>query len=290
MKDYTAAYMEYRSAGKTFQFSHRWLLTNTLKEWQKWLSDKEYHHNIIREAVEEFIPAVRSGHRPADKFRREVAIIKKYFTFMFSEGLIPSAPNLNMPPIPVPPPVETKPLNEEQRDKMLFAISVWPINRVRESLYHGMIMGLETGLRFTDIRQMKWDQVSFKEMCIRVHPSKTRWRGGVGKMATIPMSNALKDYLNMIKKRSVDDLVSPMEFRNKEASEAALADLEEKMGFKCGAHEMRTTFITHWLVKRKVAPTILMGVTGHKCLNSLTHYMHNSLEESRAAMGLPEPE
>jgi integrase len=194
-------------------------------------------------------------------------------------------------------------LTTEEFKKLLSAAR----NTRSRSLYPALVLLLNTGMRVTELRMLRWRQVDLLERYLTVGRSKTP--GGEGRM--IPLNqdafNALVDWRAQFSNPSPDHFVFPSERYGLDGEEGhkngAVAvwnlDPEKPIGswkvawtacrksaeVSCRLHDLRHTFVSR-LGEARVADSILIALSGWMSPKMLERYSHTRNEAKRRAVDL----
>jgi len=175
------------------------------------------------------------------------------------------------------------------------------------SLYPALVLLLNTGVRVTELRLLRWRQVDFLKRCITVGHSKTI--GGEGRM--IPLNQdalrALVEWHSLFKKPIQNHFVFPSERygfdgeeghkngavkvwnRNPEKPigswKVAWTSCRNSAGVSCRLHDLRHTFVSR-LGEAKVADSTLTSLSGWMSRKMLERYSHTRNEAKRKAVDM----
>ncbi|NIS63389.1 MAG: tyrosine-type recombinase/integrase, partial [Proteobacteria bacterium] len=132
-----------------------------------------------------------------------------------------------------------------------------------------VLTALNTGMRKSEILNLRWDQVDFKHGFILLEVTKS------GERREIPMNQILREALRKIPRR----LNNPHVFTNGKGTpykdvKGSFASALRKAGIKdFKFHDLRHTFASH-LVMEGVDLTTVKELLGHKTLNMTLRYAH----------------
>jgi len=132
-----------------------------------------------------------------------------------------------------------------------------------------VLTALNTGMRKSEILNLRWDQVDFKHGFILLGVTKS------GERREIPMNQILREALRKIPRR----LNNPHVFTNEKGKpykdvKGSFASALRKAGIKdFKFHDLRHTFASH-LVMEGVDLTTVKELLGHKTLNMTLRYAH----------------
>jgi len=175
------------------------------------------------------------------------------------------------------------------------------------SLYPALVLLLNTGMRVTELRLLRWRQVDFLERCITVGHSKTI--GGEGRM--IPLNQdalrALVEWQSRFKKCLPNHFVFPSERYGLDGEEGykngavkvwncdpekpigswkvAWTGCRNSAGVSCRLHDLRHTFVSR-LSEAKVADSTLTSLSGWMSRKMLERYSHTGNEAKRKAVDM----
>lgn len=152
---------------------------------------------------------------------------------------------------------------------------------------YGIRMGYDTGLRLSDVAEMRWSSVSFETQSVRCMPRKTK---RFQKVIEVPLCESTMHCLACMKlKAGASPFVAPwMSAQYQADSHRTLSMQFIRLARKAGVegksyHHFRSSFITRMLA-HNVNPALIAAMTGH-ALNQIMAYAKPSLETKREAMG-----
>jgi len=168
----------------------------------------------------------------------------------------------------------------------------------RSGYVHPFIhIALSTGMRYSEIRTLRWSQLDLKARVITVGKAKTE--GGSGRM--IPMGDNLIAVIEMhrdwcLKKLeaaavSPDWCVFPFSNRVKPVDpsrpattiKTAWEAVREKADVSCRFHDLRHTTLTKW-AERGVPEGTMLALAGHMSRAMLERYSHIRMAAKREAV------
>jgi integrase len=173
------------------------------------------------------------------------------------------------------------------------------------SLYPAVLLSLHTGIRFRELRLLRWRQVDFLKEEIQVGKSKTR--GGEGRV--IPLSATavacLKGWRSHFPAAQPHHFVFPSEKYGLHGTKGTFGGVvqvyqydpskptggwktawttcRKNCNVSCRWHDMRHTFVSR-LGENMVSDQTLMAITGHLSRKMLDRYSHARNESKRAAV------
>jgi len=165
----------------------------------------------------------------------------------------------------------------------------------RSPMIHTVIqLALNTAMRDSEIRTLRWERLDFLRRIITVGKSKTK--AGTGR--TIPMNEPLFESLVEHKEWFEEDVcaVSPELYvfpfgKNRKYDptrpistfKTAWTNVREKAGVWIRLHDLRHTAITK-LAESGASDEVIMAIAGHVSRSMLTHYAHIRTEAKRNAL------
>ena len=154
---------------------------------------------------------------------------------------------------------------------------------VNEEVYITYLLGVNTGLRKSDIITLKWSNVDMDNRIIKVIPQKTKRNG---KYACIPINDDLYDVLNKLERK--DDYILPKLSKLKQQSAYAVIDsVFYKAGIKTkdyngkiitGFHSLRHTFASN-LHRSSIPLGQIQAILGHSTVDMSLKYTHTTLDD-----------
>jgi integrase len=173
------------------------------------------------------------------------------------------------------------------------------------SLYPAVLLSLHTGLRNTELRNLRWRQIDFLEKQLTVGKSKTA--GGEGRV--VPLSNtafkALQEWRREFPDAAPSHYVFPTERYGLAGEEGYLegkvvpyaTDPTKPIGswkvawtaarsaakVDCRWHDMRHTFVSR-LAESQASDATIMSLAGHLSRKMMERYSHTRAEAKRLAI------
>ena len=218
------------------------------------------------------IEKFRSGRLNAGNSKsttnRYLALLKKMFNLAIQEGCLEKNPVQKV-----------KFFSEEETSKERI-ISIEEEKRLlSESCDHlrlAIIVALNTGMRKTEILNLKWKNVDLSSKTIKVEKTKS------GKIRFIPINEFLlskleREHGEKCKRTNVIRLIS---IRTAFENARERSDLE---GLRF--HDFRHTFATR-LVRKGVDVETIRSILGHSTISVTQRYMHSNSAQKKAAVDL----
>jgi integrase len=188
-------------------------------------------------------------------------------------------------------------LTAEEESRLLAAAS----NSRCRSLYPVIMLGINTGMRSSELRRLRWEQVDFFEKSLLVGKSKTR--AGTGRI--IPLNAravaVLSHWRGLFHGNEPEHYVFPHEkyglagngrkncayeviptepmHRWKVAWESA----RKAANVACRFHDLRHTFISR-LAESQASDSTIMALAGHVSRAMMERYSHIRMEAKRKAV------
>jgi integrase len=157
-----------------------------------------------------------------------------------------------------------------------------------------ILLGLNTAMRDSEMRMLRWEQIDFLKRIITVGKSKTK--AGTGR--TIPMNDPLFDAFSEHKRWFEGNVCKPAPHlfvfpfgknrrwdANRPIStfKTAWTNARKKAGVWVRLHDLRHTAITK-LAESGASDETIMAIAGHVSRSMLTHYAHIRTEAKRKAL------
>jgi len=238
--------------GKTLQQINAWLVERYKSQRQKELT--------------------RYGRPPSKAtINKELACLKHMFTKAVEWGLVSSNPVKKVKLYPEKP-NKLRVLSNEEFEKLC--------NASYGFLKPILIVAVNTGMRRSEILNLKWEDINFKESYIYVSDSKNN------DSRAIPMNQILKDTLQSLKKKSggeypftYGDSGGPVKSVKKGFWSAL-----RRSGIKhCRFHDLRHTFASS-LVMSGVDIVTVKELMGHRDIKMTMRYSHPTPEHKKQAV------
>ena len=164
-----------------------------------------------------------------------------------------------------------------------------------------MTLALNTALRKSEIRTLRWNQIDFEKRTIAVGRAKTQ--AGTGRVIPLnhqPAFNALAKWAGRLVEAQSEDFVFPAreaagierEHPDKERIDAsrpikswrsAWRAALKRAGLQIRFHDLRHTCTTKLAESQAIEHT-LMAIAGHVSRKMIEHYSHIRMEAKRAAL------
>ena len=208
---------------------------------------------------------------------RELACLRHLLKLAVEEGMLEAAPPVRL----YREHGERERALSEEEFQRLLAVSPRHLQRL-------LLCGYETGMRAGEIKRLTWDKVDLKTGFIRLVAEDTK----TSEKRPIPISLALQDVLEEIRKEQREGKVAPIDGRvftwngkpMTEGWKTAFHTACRKAGVEdFHFHDFRHTFVTRkvregWDYKR------IMAITGHKTFAVFQRYNNPSEEDIRAVV------
>ncbi|MFC2171403.1 tyrosine-type recombinase/integrase [Acidobacteriota bacterium] len=243
---------------------------------------QEFGHRCLDDITELDIERYRSRRletissrikRPVSKVtvNREIQILRILYNKAVSWGKVEKNP------------VTVKLFKEKPRDKILQVDEVQHLIAAAEEPTRSIIiLAVHTGMRKSEILGLRWDQISFRETCIKLQETKNQ------EPREIPLNGALVEILKsnvLTRSRFNRGFVfchedgSPLkDFRKSFASARRISGIDEDFRF----HDLRHTWASH-LVMSGEPVQVVMELGGWKTTSMLKRYTTISKERRQEA-------
>ena len=145
-------------------------------------------------------------------------------------------------------------------------------------------MALNTGLRRSEILNLKWQDINFTERFLTVRETKSK------KNRHVPMNQQTFDVLHAIFRHTPGDYAFPGDKPGSHLSESYVTHCFGKTVKKAGVkdfhlHDLRHTFAS-WLVMSGVGLKTVQELLGHRTYQMTLKYAHLSLEHRQSAIDI----
>lgn len=244
--------------------------TNRMKtERRNWKSDG-YRLNIAVEyyrdkPLKEIIPndilrfkqeRIDVGNGPGT-VNRYLALLKRMFNVAIQSGIVNGNPVKQVKFMPEQNQVVERILSSAEEQRLLVECS--------ERLKPVVVLALHTGMRKSELLNLKWKNIDFTKKMILVEHTKS------GKARRIPMNETAEAELLILKSRNGTERVFPF---------ASIRSAWEGARTRAGLvglrfHDLRHTFATR-LIERGVDPVRVQRLLGHSTLLVTQRYLHAS--------------
>jgi integrase len=175
------------------------------------------------------------------------------------------------------------------------------------SLYPALVLLLNTGMRVSELRMLRWRNVDLLERTITVGHSKTQ--GGAGRVIPLNLEafNVLVEWRSHLDEPAPAHFLFPTERYGLEGDEGrrfgavavwkqnpekpigswkiAWSACKAKAKVECRLHDLRHTFVSK-LGEAKVADSTLTALSGWMSRKMLERYSHTRIEAKRSAVEL----
>jgi integrase len=197
---------------------------------------------------------------------RETALLKKMFSFAIEKGLATNNPAKKIKMFSESNTARTRVLSveEEQRLFVELASHIRPI----------VLTALNTGLRYSEIVGLKWNDIDMEQGKIKVEHTKS------GKVRFVPINSVLRSDLERLSvgKKQVGRVFRSKSIRKGFENACRRAGIE---GFVF--HDLRRTFGTR-LLERGVDIVTISRLYGHSSVLVTQRYLHPQDEIGREAV------
>lgn len=157
--------------------------------------------------------------------------------------------------------------------------------------YYVIVCAWHTGMRMSDVCQLRWSEVDLESQTITRCLIKTRRSGTV---VTIPIHPQLLELLvaryetRNPQEAHVSETAASLYVNNPIVLYDQLHAAAEKVGVKIkGFHTFRHSAIRRWLGNPAADLVTVMSMSGHKDVKSLEIYSEPSMEKKKLIMGIP---
>jgi len=239
-------------SGKTLQQINAWLVERYKSQRQKELT--------------------RYGRHPSKAtINRELACLKHMFTKAVEWGLVSSNPVKKVKLFPEKP-NKLRVLSNDEFEKLY--------NVSSDFLKPILVIAINTGLRRSEILNLRWEDINFKEGFIYISDSKNN------DSRVIPINQTLRERLELLKNKSTGDYLfsygdsaEPV----KSIKKGFWAALRRSGIDHCRFHDLRHTFASR-LVMSGVDIVTVKELMGHKDIKMTMRYSHPTPEHKKQAV------
>lgn len=230
-------------------------------------------HKISRTDIEDYRSFIDNGERKKATLNRYMQIVKFAFNYAESLELIDRNPARKLTMFKEEP-AERRAITYAEEEKLIIAskLSKNPL------LYHFIMVALYTGMRYSEILNIKWTHVSMSEKSIMVFASKNndvREVPIIDKLVPVieDLFSITGQYVYIFSHPDTGEKIDYI----KRAFRTAIANAD--IGYYC-VHEMRHSFITR-LAASGATISEIQQISGHKTAKMVQRYTHVGLRESR---------
>ncbi|QAR32034.1 site-specific integrase [Geovibrio thiophilus] len=229
-------------------------------------------NNISRTDIENYRNFINNGKRSPATVNRYLQVVKFAFNYAESLELIDRNPVRKLPMLQEQP-KERNVLSSADEKKLLAECR----NSRSPILYHFVMVALYTGMRYSEVINLKWSNISFEENSIRIYKTKNN------QPREIPIINSLKPVLI-----ELHSLTGKYEYIFSRPTDGQrLKDLSggfekavERAQLNIVFHELRHTMITR-LAASGASIIEIQQISGHKTAKMIERYTHVGLKESK---------
>ena len=172
----------------------------------------------------------------------------------------------------------------EKKPKFLSQREIEQLLQSSDGLYPIIYTFLKTGLRKSELINLRWEDIDFQRKCITVE-SKEKWYTKTGNSREIPLGNGLLETLKNLPRTSEYVFVNT----NGKKYGYHLTERVKRLGTRIGMngltlHTLRHTFISH-LVMSGVDLVTVKELAGHSDIKTTMRYAHLAPEHLRKSIG-----
>ncbi len=158
------------------------------------------------------------------------------------------------------------------------------LNESTGYVYTACLIARWTGLRFSDVAQLQWEDIDFADKSMTVKPNKT---ARFNRAVYIPLLPPLRDHLLFLfVKDKKGSILESFGYTNYKRFNRAFNTILEKKKIvstpegKASFHSWRASFIT-WLEEQDVSRKIIKGIVGHRSDDILELYSHDKISAQK---------
>jgi len=178
-------------------------------------------------------------------------------------------------------------------DELMHLYNMKPDNERLERVRDLFVFQCFTGVRFSDIENLSWDDIKNSNWNLRTQKTKdiiqiplsnyalsilAKYKGWDKPLPVISNQKMNKYLKEICKKAKINDKVKIIQFRGNERIEKTFKKYEV-----IGSHTARRTFISLSLQKG-MKPDVIMAITGHKTYRMMQKYLKIADEHKREEM------
>lgn len=227
---------------------------------------------ITRADIEEYRKFVDNGKRANSTINRYMHVVRFAFNYAEELELINKNPARKLK-MQKEEPKERRVISNEEEEKLLLACKI----SKTKFLYHFVMIALYTGMRYSEVLDIKWTNVSLQQRSIKLYKTKNN------ETREIPIIDKLVPVIEELKEITGDFEYA---FTNTESGEKIgyikrsfkTAVDRAEIGNLC-IHELRHTMITRLAASGASIPEI-QQISGHKTAKMVQRYTHVGLNES----------
>jgi integrase len=266
-EDFAQQYLEYSKTNKstaTYQRSERFSVKNLLSTFKG-----KYLFEITPQMIEKYKAMRLEKVKPAS-INRELACLKHMFTKAIEWGYAKVNPAKGVRLLKEPP-GRLRYLKAEEIETLLKNCS--------DHLRPIVVTALNTGMRSSEIFNLKWSQVDLQNRKITVINAKNN------ESRVIPINKTLYEELSTLSQESKGEYVFPGEDGHPLKSvKKAFSSALKKSGIEDFTfHDLRHTFASHLVMKGTDIRTV-QQLMGHKDIKMTMRYSHLSPEYVQEAV------
>ncbi len=220
---------------------------------------------------EEFDSTVLKGRKPKTR-SNYLGRLKTMLNYAVSWGLLESNPLAKVKKPKVP---ETYHFFKKEEVETL-------IKNAGEPLRFGIIILVYTGLRRSELYNVRWRDVDFKDKSIRVWPYDEFVPKGK-RIRTIPLNPKVFEALKSLKERSDGSEPVYRPYENIHTLRKNFKKLVKGLGMRGTLHDLRHTFASH-LAMAGVPIPVIQNLLGHTDIRTTMKYAHLSPDQNHIAI------
>ncbi len=250
------------------QLAEKYLDEYARPQKKSWKSDESRLRNLVRELGSTEIGRItdtmilhyrerRLGMSTSKlTTNREMALLKKMFTFAIEKGLMTCNPVKKIKMFSELATARTRVLSEEE-ERRLFA-------ELAQHLHFTVLFALHTGFRFDEIRELEWSDVDMERGKVKAEDTKN------GKVRFVPINSVIRPILEgmSLGKKRVGRVFGFKSVRTGFENACRRAGIEDFV-----FHDLRRTFGTR-LLERGVDIVTISRLYGHSSVLQTQRYLH----------------
>lgn len=228
---------------------------------------------ITRAGIENYKKIIDNGKRSPATINRYMQVVKFAFNYAEQLDLIEKNPVRKLTMYKEQP-KERRVLCADEEIKLLAECR----NSRNQVMYHFAMIALYTGMRYSEIMNLKWSNVSFSERSIRIYKTKNNQPREIPVIdILLPVLDDLNlltgDYEYLL---SVPDTGEKIKSLRKAFEHSVSRSSIKRIVF----HELRHTMVTR-LAASGASIIEIQQISGHKTAKMVERYTHVGLKESR---------
>jgi integrase len=217
---------------------------------------------------------------------RELACLKRMLNYALEIERLTVNPMQRMPMLKEEEhPVRSLTIQEEERLLNFCRTSSHPVYSLMPDV---IVVGMHTGMRLSELLELKWTQIDFLSATITLGKTKAK------KVRLLPINRIVNETLLKLNQESYDEYVFPIDRSGdledvKDRFKYHWQEMCKKVGLKVRIHDLRATFATR-LDQKGVGAFTIKALLGHSTMEVTKRYIGVDESCRRAVEALAEDE